>query len=135
MSTDSRVWSSLHESPFDEQQSIQLSQTCGLLRRRSKAAGFYSLNSDFYKVGRVKGLFRFHYFKPAFNSFFDISNSFLKSFTLRKAAGKSGNLRHKISVLVLCNNCMNFHVLNIAQTSGLCKQRIKAALLRECGYM
>jgi hypothetical protein len=30
---------------------------------------------------------------------------------------------------------IRFHVLNIAQTSGLCKQRIKAALLRKWGYV
>jgi len=69
-----------------------------------------ALNSDFNKVGRVEGLFGFHYFKPAFNGFFNVSDGFIISLTLRKTSGEGRHFSNIIAGLILFNLYMQFHL-------------------------
>ena len=112
MSIDSRVLSASHESLFGGLKSILLFETYAQLQRRSKVSKFCSLHRDFNEPGRVKGLFRLHYLKPPFNGFFNVGNSFFVSLPLRKTSRKSGNLCYIISLFVLFNYHMQFHIIS-----------------------
>ena len=58
---------------------------------------------------RLLGL---HHFQPPFNGFFDIGYNFFITFPLRKTAWKCWNLSHIISMFILFNDHMKFHLVS-----------------------
>jgi hypothetical protein len=114
MSTDTRVWSSLHESLSDGQQSSLLFEIFGLLQSRSRAL-IAPLNGNFDKSGRIRGLFGFHYFKPSFNGFFDISDGFFVSLSLRKTSGERRHFGYIIAGLIFFYDYIHFHLFSFSR--------------------
>ncbi len=109
MSTDNRVLSSSHENLFGGRQSILPSEIYGLHQNRSRVSVGCPSDSDFDQFIRVKGLFGFHDFKPAFNGLFDIGNGFFISRSLRKTAGKGRHFSNIVPCFVLFYYYMKFH--------------------------
>ena len=112
MSTDNLVLSSLRESLFDGRRSNSPSGTSALLQRLSRVSGLHPLYSDFYKFGRVKGLFGFHYFKPSLNCFLDIGEGFFICGALRKTSWKRRHFSYIVSCFVFIYHYVKFHIVS-----------------------
>jgi len=67
------------------------------------------LYGEFNKAGTIKGLLRFHHFKPALNGFLYICKGFFMSFPLRETARKRRNLRDIINRFVFFDHDVQFH--------------------------
>jgi hypothetical protein len=66
-------------------------------------------DGDLNKVRTIKGLLRFHHFKPSFNGFLYICKGFFMGFPLRKASRKCWNFSDIITRFVFFDHYMQFH--------------------------
>jgi hypothetical protein len=57
----------------------------------------------------------FHYFEPALNRFFDISNSFFIGLPLRETTRRSRNFSYKITCFILFNYYMQLYFSSLRQ--------------------
>src|SRR4030042_758972 len=87
------------------------------------------LYGNFNKPGTVKRLFRFHYLKPSFNGFFDISNGLFIRLPLRKASRKCRNFSNIVDSLILFDYHMQFHIISLSRLQTYKKLAIRKILV------